>query len=152
VATSLDQLAYDLSLRALNQQENLLNELRARTGMLLAATAVAASLIGGRILDGDSSIIDVLAMAPALVTLLLSVYVLAPKGHLTFAIDAPAAYEYFMENRIELPEAERDLAYWNREVWEENQIVIDGMIRLFRWACYALVGAVLAWSLVLGLQ
>jgi hypothetical protein len=44
----LEQLAYDLGLRALGQQERVLEELRARTGILLAATAFTASFLGGR--------------------------------------------------------------------------------------------------------
>jgi hypothetical protein len=59
VATDLEELAYNLSLRSLSQQEGLLNEVRARTGVLLAATAIAISLLGGRALDdGDRTLID----------------------------------------------------------------------------------------------
>lgn len=153
MATGLEQLAYDLSMRALNQQESLLTEVRARTGLLLAATAVATSLLGGRALDdGERTIIDLLAIALALVSLVLSVYVLAPKRDLTFAIDGPAAYEYFAAEQATLVEAHRDLAYWNREAWEENQLIVDTMIRFFKWSCYTLVGAVILWSAGLALQ
>ncbi len=153
MATGLEQLAYDLSMRALNQQENLLTEVRARTGLLLAATAVATSLLGGRALDdGERTVLDLLAIALALVSLVLSVYVLAPKRDLTFALDGPAAYEYFTAGQATLVEAHRDLAYWNREAWEENQVIIDSMIRFFKWSCYTLVAAVVLWSAGLALQ
>ena len=47
----LEQLSYDLALRTLAQQERVLEELRARTGVLLTATAVVASFLGGRALQ-----------------------------------------------------------------------------------------------------
>lgn len=99
-------------MRALSRQENLLTEVRERTGLLLAATAVATSLLGGRALDdGERTVIDLVAIALALLSLVLSVYVLAPKRDLTFAL-----------------------------------------IRFFKWACYALVGAVVLWSVGLAIQ
>lgn len=42
----LAELAYTLSLRTLGQQEASLNELRDRTGTLLAAAALVASFLG----------------------------------------------------------------------------------------------------------
>jgi hypothetical protein len=45
MATTIDELAYRLSLRSQSQQENALNELRSRTGVLLAATAIALALL-----------------------------------------------------------------------------------------------------------
>jgi hypothetical protein len=153
MTTGLEHLAYELSMRALNQQENLLVEVRARTGVLLAATAIATSLLGGRALDdGDRTIIDLVAISLALASLVLSVYVLAPKRDLTFALDGPAAYEYFSASHAGVEEAHRDLAYWNREAWEENQSIIDTLIRFFKWSCYALVGSVILWSAGLALQ
>jgi uncharacterized membrane protein YfcA len=80
VATDLEQLAYDLSLRSLSQQEGLLNEVRARTGVLLAATAIAISLLGGRALDdGERTVLNLAGVALGVLSFLLSVYVLAPK-------------------------------------------------------------------------
>jgi hypothetical protein len=42
----LARLAYEASLRSLDKQEELLGELRSRTGLLLAASSVAASFLG----------------------------------------------------------------------------------------------------------
>jgi len=38
-----ERLAFDAALRALDKQESVLDELRSRTGVLLAASALAAS-------------------------------------------------------------------------------------------------------------
>ena len=42
----LERIAYEAALRSLDKQETLLNELRARTGLILAAASVAASFLG----------------------------------------------------------------------------------------------------------
>jgi hypothetical protein len=153
VATDLEQLAYDLSLRSLSQQEGLLNEVRARTGVLLAATAIAISLLGGRALDdGERTVLNMAGVALGVLSFLLSVYVLAPKGQFSFSPQGAEAYEHFVAEGSGVREAQRVLAYWNREIWEGNQKVIDRMLGSFRWACLALVGSVLVWSVGLALQ
>ena len=41
-----EKLAYEAALRGLDKQEGLLEELRTRTGVLLAASSLAASFLG----------------------------------------------------------------------------------------------------------
>jgi hypothetical protein len=41
-----EKLAYEEALRALERQERLLEELRARTGVLVGASSIAVSLLG----------------------------------------------------------------------------------------------------------
>ncbi|HEU6446573.1 MAG TPA: hypothetical protein VFL61_16080 [Gaiellaceae bacterium] len=153
MATTLEEFAYDLSLRSLTQQEALLNEVRARTGVLLAATAIAISLLGGRALDdGARTILDLTGVGLGTVSFFLSVYVLAPRGRFSFNPHGWETYEYFIGQGSDVGEAQRILAYWNREVWDDNQRVIDRMLTSFRWACFALAAAVVVWSVGLALQ
>jgi hypothetical protein len=119
VATALEELTYDLSLRALSQQEALLNEVRARTGILLAATAIAVSLLGGRALDdGERTALNLSGVGLGVLSFLLSVYVLAPKGQFSFSPRGWDAYEHFVGEGSDVGEAQRVLAYWNRGIWE----------------------------------
>jgi len=53
---------------------------------------------------------------------------------------------------LNLNEAHRTLAYWNRETWEANEKVIYRLVAFFRIACGGLVAAVLLWSLKLPLH
>jgi hypothetical protein len=153
VATSIQELTYELSLGALNQQESSLNELRSRTGVLLAATAIAIALLGGRVLDdGARTAIDLAGVALAIFSFLLSVFVLAPKSRYVVTIDAAAVHEYFKQQKVDVSEAMEALVYSNREVWEENQVTIDGLVRAFRWACLSLVAAVGLWTLGLAIE
>jgi hypothetical protein len=82
----LAELAYTLSLRTLGQQEASLNELRARTGTLLAAAALVASFLGATAIARDG--FDVWT-ACALIALVASVVfaarVLLPQGEMIFS-------------------------------------------------------------------
>src|SRR4051794_32524508 len=51
-----ERLAFDAALRALDKQEALLDELRSRTGALLAASALAASFLGGEAFKDPSPV------------------------------------------------------------------------------------------------
>jgi len=56
---ALSRLAYELSLNGLERQERVLDELRARTGTILAASALAASFLGVRATgEASSSIVN----------------------------------------------------------------------------------------------
>jgi hypothetical protein len=151
--SNLEELAFDLSLRALAQQEAVLNELRARAGALLTATAIVTSFLGGRALDQhDNRSLAIAGFALAIASLLLSVYVLAPKADLDFALSGPRVYEHFAEQQADVDEVKRTLAYWNQGAYDGNQEVVDALIRWFRRAIGALVLAVAFWSLGLALN
>src|SRR5436190_79796 len=55
VAKSLSELAFDLAQRALDHQESTLEDLRSRAGTLLTATALVATFLGARALDGAAN-------------------------------------------------------------------------------------------------
>jgi hypothetical protein len=108
---------------------------------------------GGRALDdGARTAIDLAGVGLAVVSFLLSVFVLAPKSRYIATIDAAAVHEYFKQQKVDVSEAREALVYSNREVWEENQLTIDGLVRSFRWACLTLVAAVGLWTLGLAIQ
>ncbi|MBS1886948.1 MAG: hypothetical protein JSU06_07135 [Actinobacteria bacterium] len=52
----LEKLAYESALRALDKQERLVGELRARAGVVLAASSLAVSFLGGRALGGPGPV------------------------------------------------------------------------------------------------
>lgn len=99
----LADLAFEISLRTLSQQEAVLDELRTRTGTLLTATAVVTSFLGAQALqDGDRKWLSISGLAASVISILLSVYVLAPKPKLNFALDGAAIYEYFFRAGVDL--------------------------------------------------
>ena len=82
--TSFEELAHRAGERALDKQERVLEELRSRTGLLLAAASLAASFLGREAFSRDAS--DVLALLARISFLLAmgaSAYVLLPGWRLS---------------------------------------------------------------------
>jgi hypothetical protein len=148
---NLQALSYELSLRALDQQERAIEELRNRTGTLLAASSLLASFLGARAIDRAG--VDGVALIPLLAfvgSVLLSVYVLAPKSNLEFALRGSEVWEYFVSEDDDLAEAHRTLAYWIDDVRANNQGLIDRLLICFSIACVGLVIEAVLWALELG--
>jgi hypothetical protein len=59
MAGTLAELAYEASLRRLDKQEQLLEELRARTGLLLAAASLAAWALVAEVALLPASLTDI---------------------------------------------------------------------------------------------
>jgi hypothetical protein len=91
----LERLAYEAAQRALDRQERLVDELRSRTGLLLAVASLAASFLGREAFAGDpKDALAVFALASFLVAVAASVYVLVPKaGKFVFAMVGAGLYE-----------------------------------------------------------
>jgi hypothetical protein len=86
---SLEELAYAAALRRLDKQEHLVAELPGAIAVVLAAASVIASFLGQRAsgaLVGSS----VVALA---VVISASVYILAPRRRLVFAVSAGRIYD-----------------------------------------------------------
>jgi hypothetical protein len=145
----LADLAYELSLRTLSQQEKILDELRARTGILLAATAFVTSFLGARALqDTDLKWLGLLGVAAAVISILICVYV---------QVESQLRDRRSRGLRIFLSRRRRSArSAPNARVleWrgEANQTIVDWLIRCFGIACGGLVMAVLLWSLKLSLN
>jgi hypothetical protein len=63
IGGSLPHLAYTTAIRALDRQERSLEELRARTGTLLAAASLVASFLGAQTIDRTNSLGTIEALA-----------------------------------------------------------------------------------------
>jgi hypothetical protein len=80
MAGSLEEIAYESSLRSLDRQEALVDELRARTGLLLAVSSVAASLGGRATLSSAPRIELILIAAAFVVSIGACLFILVPKS------------------------------------------------------------------------
>ncbi len=138
----LASLAFDASLRALDKQERLLEELRARTGVLLAASALAASFLGEPALDGHHAV-AVLALAAFAVSISTSLYVLLPKRDLVFSLIGSQVYEELYDLRDDVHELHRRLAYDLDRFWDENDVTMKRLFVAFRLAAVALTAEIL---------
>ena len=149
--TSLEQIAYNAAVRALDEQRASLDELRARTGPLMTAASVAASFLGAEaIAQHGLTVWVVLALAAFTGALLVSLAVLLPRDGLVFALDAAVLYEGLYGEPVD--EAHRRLAYWLQDYRSLNQDTIDDLTRWFRVSVGALVVEIVLLGLSFGLH
>ena len=144
---SLDRLAFQLSSRALDRQERTLDELRARTGILLAAASVAASFLGARAASTGSTWLTALALLAFVASILVMAYVLVPTSSLVFSLRGTALLEAERGDPGGLQETYRRLAYWVEGFLDENQPLIDSRFLAYKWATALVVAQVVLWVL-----
>ncbi len=82
----LAELAYDISSARLDKQENLLGDVRARTGVVLGASSLAVSFLGRPAVDAEPVVLAILALIAFGVSVLTALYVLMPKENLIFSL------------------------------------------------------------------
>jgi hypothetical protein len=149
----LAELAYTLSLRTLGQQEASLNELRARTGTLLAAAALVASFLGATAIARDGfDIWTVFALIALVVSVVFAARVLLPQGEMIFWLRGSALYEFETEEEVGMAETYRRLAYWLEGYYEENRPKIALLFGFYRISVFALLAEIGFWSLQLALD
>jgi hypothetical protein len=143
----LAELAYRNSAQALVQQEAALNELRGRTGTLLAANAVTASFLGAVALDGGKlDTADGLALACFVLSLAAALYILLPRAGLRFSLSGPVLYETLYAFGDDAEEIHRRTAYWLEEFWTYNQLAIDRLYPFFSAAVVSLALELVLWA------
>ena len=144
----LAELSYEAGVRALDLQERAVEQLRGRTGTLLAASSLTASFLGAQAIAHSSGLgaLGGLALVSLAASIGLCVYVLLPKKEFTFSLNAPQVYEQLYEVRDDEEEVRRRLAYWLEEFWQTNQIKIDELGRYYLGAAISLGAQLVFWS------
>jgi hypothetical protein len=135
-----ERLAYEAALRALDKQERLIDELRNRTGLLLAAASLAASFLGREAFAGHPNrALAILALVAFLLAVGASVYVLLPKtGKFVFAMVGAGLYEGLYELKDDLGQVYRRLTYDLDRFWDDNDVELQKLFRAFRLAAVGL--------------
>lgn len=151
-ADDLAELSYEAAVRALELQERAVEQLRSRTGTLLAASSLTASFLGALAIQHSSGFgtLDTLGLLAMVASICLCVYVLLPKKNFVFSLNARGVYEQLYEFRGDPGELRRRLAYWLEEYWQANQTKIDLLGRYYFAAALALVTQLILWAAALG--
>jgi hypothetical protein len=139
MADELSRIAYEAAARALDKQERVLEELRARTGILLAVSSLAVSFLGRSALDDANDAVVIVALGAFAASVGASIYVVLPKQSLFFALSGPAVFEELYEFRHDVAEIHRRLAYDMQSFWEANDAKLQRLFVGFRIAAAALV-------------
>ena len=137
---AFENLAYEAALRSLDKQERLLEELRARAGLMMAAASVATSLLGQQAFRhaGPESLTAV-ALLSFIVVIGASLAVLAPRRDLTFALEGRTLLEQLHPMRDDLPGVLRRLTYDMAGYWAVNDATLTRIARLQSLSAAALL-------------
>jgi hypothetical protein len=151
MAEHLVELGYDAAVRALDLQERGVEQLRARTGMLLAASSLTASFLGAQAIQHSRGLgpLSACALFALICSILLCIYVLLPKSEFVFILDAQTMYESLSEIAGNDQEVHRRLIYWLEAYRKANQTQIDRLDRYYVSAAVALILQLVLWSTVL---
>jgi hypothetical protein len=144
VRTELAAIAFEAATRALDKQEAVLEELRSRTGLLLAASSLAVAFLGRPALDDSRDAFAVIALAAFAVSIASSVYVLLPKSTFFFALSGKHVYENLYEYRDDPDEIRRRLVYDRQRFWDDNDVIMRRLLIAFRVAAAALAVEIVA--------
>lgn len=135
------ELAFNESLRALTQQQSVLDDLRSRCGTLLAATAIATSFLGGITLgeDGRFSYWTWAAVMGFVAASALLVAVLWPRGGWEFRISHQDFLDgYVLDKDYSLTEVYNGLGSQFEDFVDENDGNLRSLFILYEAASVAL--------------
>jgi hypothetical protein len=147
----LEKLAYESALRALDKQERLVEELRARTGMVLAASSVVATFLGRQSLGGPGPVgIALLAIVCFVVAVGGALFALLPNRSLVFSIRGISVADDIAAFREAHDDLLRTIIDALDDFWETNDAAIRRMSHAFSVATFALGVEVVAMAALLG--
>jgi hypothetical protein len=151
------KLAYDASLRAIADQEGVLEGLRSRAGTLFAAAALVTSFLGGQALAHTTRLAHGswagVAIACFVGTSLLTLTILWP-FRLRFSLSSQEIIEIVDSrqssgNPVSAAEAYREIALRLELNYDANLVTIRRLLSAFRVAIVLLVAEVASWIVVL---
>ena len=145
---SVAEIGYELSLKAVEEQEARLGDLRGRAGTLLAAASVAASFLGGQSgRVGTLPLLGVLAVLAYVCCVGACIKVLLPH-RLVFAfrgsILVRAARQATLTN---VDDALVTATDWIERFLDANRAQLDGLSVWYTAACLALGLEIVLWLL-----
>jgi hypothetical protein len=129
-------------------QERSVEQLRARTGTLLAAASLTASFLGAQTIQrtGGVGTLGALALCSLAASIVLSVYVLLPRPGLVFSVSGALMFEALHDVQADDDEVQRSLVYWLDAYWSSNESQIEGLGRYFVAASVSLALQLVLWA------
>jgi hypothetical protein len=145
-------LALEESARSISQQQEALNSLHTRAGIVLSAAAIASSLFGAQMLRDDSlSCLSWDALAAFVLAAGASLYVLWPRSDWRFSNSATTLLNIWVDKEdASIDTMRREVAEFNQGAWEDNQKKLGRLYVGFQVASAALGIEVVFWLIDLG--
>lgn len=145
--TSAYELAYHEAVRALSQQQTVIDSFRTRAGLLLSAAAITTSFLGAQALgQGDPSLATWLALACFLGLGIGCLAILWPRQW-EFTADPRDVIATYIESDDPLPlqGIHRDLALHMEDSYRDNRGGLEQLTVYFRVASALLTLEVILW-------
>jgi hypothetical protein len=148
------ELAYQEGVRALSEQQAVIDGFRTRAGLLMSGAAIATSFLGGAAFAHGTSVWSWLAVAFFVLLAGAVVAVLWPRHDWEYAVRPELLIENYIEHPqpLELPLIHRDLALHMDRAYLSNRGQLLDLVRLFRWASIFLALEVVSWVVDLALN
>ena len=145
-----EKWGYEAARRSLDKQEALIGELRTRTGVLLATSAVASSLLSQEAFqDPRPKFLAVAALVAFVGTIGACLFLLHPKQDLAFGPEGIALYE-MLRIKSEQEDLYRQMAFELGCCWDFNSRQIEALMRVFTFAAGAFLLQTLSLAALVG--
>lgn len=142
-------LAYRESLRAIEAQETALENVRQRAGQLLAASTVAASVLGGVArarVNVSQDAATWVAVGTFVAVLVLCVWVLLPRKRWHLAISPTVLIDdWINEYEMDIDAIHCELAIRVERYWDRNQDTLDRRVAAIQLSATMLGISVVSW-------
>lgn len=140
MAASVEELAFDLSLDALDLQREILKDVRARSATLLTASSIVTSFIGGRAIDAvEFDTFTGAALVAFFLTLMPAIHLLTGSGEARFSIEGSRLYSDLTFAEASLEEAYAALADDIHEARRRNRPLVKRALWSLRIGFGALI-------------
>lgn len=149
MATSIEQLSFELTTNALGEQERALSDLRARAGTILAAASIAGSFFGAKTIHGSLGLLGALAMVSFALSVASAIWVLLPH-EFVFAFRGEAMLaESDHRGVTDVAEAYRAAGIWIEPHVDVNSVKLADLSSWVALSCGLLAIEVILWTLSL---
>jgi hypothetical protein len=145
-------LAYEESVRAVVQQQGVLDSLHTRAGLVLSAAAITSSLFATQVLrHGSPSCLTWNALAAFVIVGIATLYVLWPRRGWRFSNNVPKLLMEWVDNKdASIDVMRREVAEFNQGAYSDNQELLGRLHLAFQVASAALGVEVVLWLIDLG--
>jgi hypothetical protein len=146
VATSIEELSYQLTADALAEQERALSGLRTRAGTVVAAASISGSFLGARANHGSLDVLAILALGAFVLCLASAIWILLPHK-LAFAFRGDALLAESDHRGVQdVTEAYRAAGIWIESFLDSNRDRIENLSNWFTVSCALLAAEVILWT------
>lgn len=150
--TPLD-LVFDEARRSVDYQASSLDELRSRTGNLLAAASVTTAFLGARVFDSGHPLTfwGWLAVLLFFLSGIVVVLILRPQTGWIFTLNAKKLIDGYIDASppADLETMRRNLALHLHDHSRKNEVILNSLYRLFNFSCFLVVLTVISWLVAL---